>query len=564
MANTDENIYGGVSLAGMLEALRPKSSAVKQEPAAASSLVSQIPTDTSPVPIPAAVPAVDPIDPSQLMKIEKGSYGSAITDEKQVPEKAKRQVSSGYTGNMPLRRDQEIMDKYSSGPIIATIDNNGQLSLSNTHEATLQKAAQVNSETLNLQSRMKEIDKETDLFVKGAMLDTFQADIGEQQTKELNKFRAIAESQLGIPTLRQQLAASERLDKQSPNYGMFLSDSPGTARIRQALAVMEGRASQLTLDIATRDPMFIRRGLEVKGFLERQNRFISNRMQQEVQIADRKSMKAEDQAFAIEKITGALTPQGKEVLTSVFPTVTSDQELARRAYPLLTGPSKHEWDAVLDPAQTPKGLLKMSVLGSTIPDAFVIKKQSESTGESPATIQEDLRKMRGIAAGTGKELNDLVQKFGTTQEKETFKALHGAQVSGLMKGKEKEVEWRDLKASWTIDMMARAKSNAFFGNVNLWGSDLKTLPGAAPILDSKPAISFEDFAKAYITNSPKEERMAKMQAVTSLAAKAADRMNSGIYGQVVDKSTLKAKLDAALLVANIGENPGIPMSMITF
>jgi hypothetical protein len=73
------NIYGGVSFEGLLNALRPNPSA---SPAVTegSSLVSQIPTDTSTVSIPVPEIANNVIDPSQLMRIEKGSYGPASTE----------------------------------------------------------------------------------------------------------------------------------------------------------------------------------------------------------------------------------------------------------------------------------------------------------------------------------------------------------------------------------------------------------------------------------------------------------------------------------------------------
>jgi hypothetical protein len=62
-------------------------------------------------------------------------------------------------------------------------------------------------------------------------------------------------------------------------------------KIREALAIAEQRAMGQTQELATRDPMFIRRGLEVKGFIDRQNRFITDRYLQESRITDRKEMK---------------------------------------------------------------------------------------------------------------------------------------------------------------------------------------------------------------------------------------------------------------------------------
>jgi hypothetical protein len=568
MANTDvnkypytgqaeQNPYGGVSLenlAAVISALLPKGG--NNSSPEGSSLVSQIPTDTSSVPIPVPEIANNVIDPSQLMRIEKGSYGPAST-EAQVQQSegkvGKQPDQYQYSGNKPLRKDQEILDKYSSGDITASVVN-GQLHLTNQGPSSLQrqtdqaKAGQLNAEVISFQEKMKAIQAEPDLSTREAMLNTFQADVGEIQTKELNKFRAIAEGQLGIPTLRQQLASSEMTDKQDPYYHMFLSDSPQTMKIREALAIAEQRAMGQTQELATRDPMFIRRGLEVKGFIDRQNRFITDRYLQESRITDRKEMKEEDRDAAAQQVIGAITPQGLEILRTQFPG-TDDKEVALRALPLMKGPRKEEWAAVLDPSQTPQGLLRMSVLGSAIPDSYVVKKQSDATGESPAAVQQDLERMKKTVAGDGKALYENVQKFGTAEEKKTFKALYESHVAGLTKGKDAQAQWMDTKAGWMIDMMGRAKANAFFGNVNGWSTSLRSLPDADKILDKGEAVDLTTFLQEYALNAPAEQRAARMQAVQQIATKEADRINSGIYGAgIVDKGILKAKIAAALIM----------------
>lgn len=577
------NIYGGVSLAGILDALRfnqstpdPKTAkdmrvAGKEVPASqgSSSLVSKIPIETTSVQISVPVPEIanNVVDPSQWMQIEKGSYGPASTETVTKTEGAKTGAGKtqqqpdqySYSGNKPLRKDQEILDKYSSGDITASVVN-GQLHLTNQGPGSLQrqtdqaKGAQLNAESISFQEKMKAIQAEPDIRKQEAMLNTFQADVGEIQTKELNKFRAIAEGQLGIPTLRQQLAASEMTDKQDPYYHMFLSDSPQTMKIRQALALAEQRAMGQTQELATRDPMFIRRGLEVKGFIDRQNKFITDRYLQESRIADRKEMKDEDRAALQQQTIGALTPQGLDILKSQFPGV-EDGEVAIRALPLLKGPKKEEWAAVLDPSQTPQGLLRMSVLGSAIPDSYIVKKQSDATGESPQVVQDDLARMKKIVAGNGKELYDTVQKFGTPKEKEAFKALYESNLMGANKTKDANIQWQDAKAGWMIDMMGRTKANAFFGNVNGWQNSLRALPDADKILDANPAVNLEKFIQQYALAGSRSDRKARVKAIEDIAVKEANRLNSGIYGaNVVDKSTLKAKLNASFIWMGIREN----------
>jgi hypothetical protein len=259
-------------------------------------------------------------------------------------------------------------------------------------------------------------------------------------------------------------------------------------------------------------------------------------------------MKEEDRDAAAQQVIGAITPQGLEILRTQFPG-TEDKEVALRALPLMKGPRKEEWAAVLDPSQTPQGLLRMSVLGSAIPDSYVVKKQSDATGESPAAVQQDLERMKKTVAGDGKALYENVQKFGTAEEKKTFKALYENHVAGLTKGKDAQAQWMDTKAGWMIDMMGRAKANAFFGNVNGWSTSLRSLPDADKILDKGKAVDLTTFLQEYALNAPAEQRAARMQAVQQIATKEADRINSGIYGAgIVDKGILKAKIAAATIM----------------
>jgi hypothetical protein len=142
-----------------------------------------------------------------------------------------------------------------------------------------------------------------------------------------------------------------------------------------------------------------------------------------------------------------------------------------------------------------------------------VKKQSDATGESPAAVQQDLERMKKTVAGDGKALYENVQKFGTAEEKKTFKALYENHIAGLTKGKDAKEQWQDTKAGWMIDMMGRAKANAFFGNVNGWSTSLRELPDADKILEANPAMNLEKFIQQYILGYPNEERSTRLKAI---------------------------------------------------
>ena len=99
------------------------------------------------------------------------------------------------------------------------------------------------------------------------MLNTFQADVGEIQTKELNKFRAIAEGQLGIL----HFASSWQPVKWQINRIHIIICSflivPRLMKIRQALAIAEQRAIGTNAGTCHQRSNVYSEGLEVKDLL---------------------------------------------------------------------------------------------------------------------------------------------------------------------------------------------------------------------------------------------------------------------------------------------------------
>ena len=68
-------------------------------------------------------------------------------------------------------------------------------------------------------------------------------------------------------------------------------------------------------------------------------------------------------------------------------------------------------------------------------------------------------------------------------------------------------------------------------------------------------MNLEKFIQQYALAGSRSERKARVKAIEDIAVKEANRLNSGIYGpNVVDRASLKAKLNASFIWMGIREN----------
>lgn len=453
-----------------------------------------------------------------------------------------------------LDKSPTILAKYSApNDIIATVDSNGQLNLSNTAQNTGAKIIQINKEQADIQKQMDAITKEEDLNTREALLGKFHADQVEQQTQSLTTFRAKAEQQLGITQLRGQLAASIARDQASPNYRLFNGiDSPGTEHIRRLVQQSESQVERVTQEMAMADPTFRRRNTEITDFIGMQQKQIMQMMNKQASGDQRTEQKQQDRAAKVEAAASVLTPIGMEIVQSRNPELaTNPESIKDLAYNLMTTPATKLEAQMLLAMPDNLSVYQAAAMGATMADPYIAKKQQELTGDLPEQTLSDLKQVRTMVTPAGEAmLNDAMQKYGTPKMREEWNMQKASRMLASKTTEGRHQQQLQLMGN-AIYLKSAEKAARFYNQVNSWkpvnGVSLYDLPEVKNLLEKNKSVSMQEMFQAYVGSAPKELKAARHQQLQDIAVGNAKSLNAGMYGQITSLDELKNKMTSYLL-----------------
>lgn len=452
-----------------------------------------------------------------------------------------------------LDKSPTILAKYSApNDIIATVDSNGQLNLSNTAQNTGAKIIQINKEQADIQKQMDAITKEEDLNTREALLSKFHADQVEQQTQSLTAFRAKAEQQLGITQLRGQLAEGIRTDQADPNYKYYRTDSQSTLRIRQMLQQSESQVERVTQEMAMADPTFKRRNTEITDFISMQQKQIMQMMNRQASGEQKSAFQAEKRAEKVDAAASVLTPVGIGIVQARNPELATDPEnIKELAYNLMTTPATKLEAQMLLALPDDHSVYQAAALGATIADPYIAKKQQELTGDLPEQTMRDLREIRTMVSPAGVELVDAKMKaYGDSKMREAWKLQKGQMLTN------KTVEGRRQQQITLLETALRVKGiekeRYFYNQVNDWkpieGKSLYDLPEVKELLSKNQSVSLQELVNNYVSKAPKEVRAARFQQLRDIAVGNMKLANAGMLGAVTRMEMLNAKMTSYTLM----------------
>lgn len=471
-------------------------------------------------------------------------------DERSVPNSPNVPSASSDLREMALNKSPTLLAKYSApNDIIATVDGKGQLSLSNTAAATGAKVIQVNAEQSNIQARMDQIKKEMVIEDREALLSSFAADMAEAQTRDMAKYMAGAESKLGLSDLRMQLAQSEQNDRRSPNYPQFKTDSTGTMQIRRLVDATEVKVAPFARELASQDPAYAKKVTEINNFIKIQEKHLNDMYVRNAQNEQRSGNREEIKQERVDEATSNISALGWEAVQAAYPDVANNPEsLQARAYAWRKDP-RLSVDAaiILNPAQTPQTMLETAVLGNTLADPYVIKKQQDLLGISPEQTKKELTDLRYKATPMGlASLGKAVTDYGNADDKKQWKSFQeGLLVSG--KSAESRKQAMIEQAGWAIRMQGKRKELQFKNQTNSWqpvdGVSLSSIPEIDVLMKANQNLSTKELVHGYVNAAPKELQSSRLELINKHAVENAKRLNQGLDGAYIDLSMLKAQMN---------------------
>jgi len=456
-------------------------------------------------------------------QLSPGSFYNA------VPDSNTRESRQEQTQTAKLRKDPALLAKYSGdgqGNIRASVDENGQLTMSGQFLQDQAKIAQANAKVFDLQGRMSDIMKEPDLQTRESMLLSFQSDVAEQQNKDIQKFKLQADGLLGVPQLRQQLVQAEAHDKADPLYYKYQSDSPITTKVRNALALAETHAREMTKDLVTKDPEFAKNYTMVDGFVKNQQRILTNMMQKSEVSQEKK-----------DAMTSDLTQTNYEYLASAHPGMDIEG-LKQAAVNMRMDPARKQIAAVvLDPNAKPEDYVTMGLSNINGVDNFVIRTQVGRTGDSPDKVSQEWDRMKRDMEND-LSFTDTVKKYGTAQDKKIW--AEALAKHALDKGASSAADWHKFKLGWVLDMQSKKSEDFLNRDIKNWkpidGVNPLAIPEIKQLSDiygaqNKP-VGIRELIDGYVTKAPQDQQAAKLDLVKKLYLGNGELLNKGLYGNV--------------------------------
>ena len=490
---------------------------------------------------------MDPTLDEVMQLLSQGGTGEDLNTLLLKPE-GKMQINDPDKGKVggviPLKKDAStiarIQKKYPE--FSASVDKNGQLNISGTGSLSPSSKEQINKD-FNLTNRMTTIDQEKDPLKKQAMLTEFQGEVTEYQTKELMKFRSIAEQQLGIQKLKQQLAQSEQVDRNHKDYYKHPYDSNETIMLRQQLAQFEAIAEKRTQNIAMMDPQFAKTAQITTSFLKNQEDLMKKQESLNLQSNeyDRRKQVVEEEKIAA--LTENLTPQNYDYLRTMFGDLPNE-ELQKKAFASYKS-NPAESRMLLNPGNTEGSYLVMAIQGIPGAKNYILKKQM-AAGLSEREASQDIENMRTLVADPLR-LSKELEKFAKTDAERAEVASIKMQALNPPKDKETRAQQFATHIGAAIGVIAKKRQDLLYKDVRSWKIGLQDLPDTADLLGKgDQPISLQNFLTSYLRAGSIEQRAEKAAAVKKIYLQNIAQANKGIYAIQDDEALASRKFDALI------------------
>lgn len=427
---------------------------------------------------------------------------------------------------IPLKKDPKTITRFNAQnnpDFSASVDENGQLSLfgvGNSIEQKEKTGFDMNARIAAIESAAPE--------AKEAMLRQFQGDLAEYQTKQIQGISAIAEQELGIPALREQLRQSEVLDKQHPEYHKHPYDSKETAFLRQRLTETQSHVGEYTKQKALMDPSFTRMTQVASSFMKNQERLL---------------MRAEDRATInkerIDQVTADLTDKNMDFLKTIYGDM-DEETLKEKAYAMRMNKDPNV-KMLLAPDVTDTQYLTFGALGIAGAQTYVIKKQMDAGFSKEAAEKdiEDIRKLALDPIGLAKEF----LKYNKGTEAEAFAAT--ITKSGIMKGatKDQQMEQQKVNLATAIQLINAKRQEEPYKDTIQWAKDL---PGVEGIFKGNQPVSLQEFLTKYVMSVPKDQQAERHKLAQTAFMAFVKQRDKGIIGSA-DVALALRKFDSAAI-----------------
>lgn len=388
---------------------------------------------------------------------------------------------------------------------------------------------QLNDEVFaNVKKQMEIIVAETDMSKKEGLMMDLRSAMGELGAKAISDARTLAESQVGIPQLKQQLERRMQMDRAHPLWARYQSDSDETIAVRTQLNQAMGRAEQIANDMIKQNPKLAALDKSVGGFISMQERLLQSA-----------AMRQEKKAEEVDAIIGTMSPETLDTVYQVRPDLKGDQtataDFLKQRY------KDKDWRPIIDGAIPAEQFMQAGLAGNKVAEQAAVKMQAAKTGMAPDVVQKQMDVLKQFVNDAG-AAEKMIKTFGllTAEDAKKYKTL------AMMPDKNSQAEAAKIRLGMADQLASKIAAGYIDRDLANWPVkpgevSLYNLPEAAPIFEKFRASTGRDpnileFNQAFVNQEgiSKEEMIRRQDLTITAYTKALMNVNNGVFGAGID------------------------------
>jgi hypothetical protein len=398
---------------------------------------------------------------------------------------------------------------------------------------------------------MQEVEKDTDPVSRLNKLTLLNGTIDSHLATQTQKLADVADGMFQVKQLEQSLQENMIADRASPNYHLFLSDSPVTAKVRNDLDVARQQARATTSDLVSKSPQL----QELQGM---QKIFISKESIITGQMMANQGKEKDKNEFNIAR-AGTSGIQTAQLLD---PALDTPEKAAVFA---MANSNDKNFQAVADNLNNPPALIDQAVHGNPLAVTATTKLHAQMMAPTDP-VQQKVEEKKAQSY-----LND-VKRFSTTSEgkaelmKLAFPDPEAAkkftsdviQSTLSVSGKDKVNAESQAYQGLAIKVMEAKNKERFLNDVTTWSPSVKgqllSSPTIKPIIESLAPhgdVSVDKIVGSIAAMSDKTQQKAAMNEMLMYLGNATDEANKGIFGNVGSTLAMQNKMQEVLARASL-------------
>lgn len=470
---------------------------------------------------------------------------------------------TGYTGEPNTKGGVARVNQYTKDHgVIASFDEKGRVTLTNLDPNTGKPTPQSQRQFYgfnpmdrttegSVNSLVESLRSAKDIDSANGIASTLRSALATEESRLMADSIKFAETEVGLPRLKEQLALAEQIDRRQPGWVPGIGDSQNTARIRSAIYAAQNQASQLAKQRLENNLSYKQLKVAAEN-ADSALRVIGDRSKRTEAIQDRaeaatatRLAREEEEAM---QLYDSLSDKQRMVAMRVAPASVANDPAKIARYVREQAKRDPQFLAVIqaDPEQVPR----MAIAGNSIARNIIVSEEATATGKDPAQIEMVMKQAAQSATSTeALRQYTRIKTAGQPGSVDEARKMQGELIALRNSSKKEDQKlYQDRLQDIAYTLYKNQRNAEFENNVGAWGA-----PELQPFVDrAMQATGKADFSSvltAMLEGKSGSEAIAEAGKFKKIMLASASKYDKSPFGPL-NGIALSAKIDAE--VANNG------------